>query len=330
MSDAAVPVGLGRRAEEHAARRSRRGTAVALVLVAAASCAPTSPSDTLVWQGRPRTYRVYRPAGRAAGARMPLLLALHGRGGTGAGMDGLTRGALRAEAAQRRWLLVCPDGIGRGWNDGRPPSGRGDRARVGVDDVGFLSALIDRMIADERADPSRVYLAGISNGGFMSLRIAIERSDRVAAVAAVAAGLPKGLETRRPANPVAVLLCNGTEDRRIPFEGGRMPTLLGGSRGEVLSSPATARWWATSDGCAGPPIGRELPDRDPNDGTHVSVVTFARCSASTEVVLYRVDGGGHTWPNGAQYAPRFIVGRVTHDIDGTREIFDFLARHVRR
>jgi polyhydroxybutyrate depolymerase len=198
-----------------------------------------------------------------------------------------------------------------------------------VDDVGFLSALIDRMISEENADPSRVFATGISNGGFMSLRLAMERSDRVAAVAAVAAGIPKVLEARRPANPVAVLLCNGTEDRRIPYGGGRMPR-LGGSCGDVLSTPATARWWAASNGCTGAPVGRGLPDRDPSDGTRVSVVTYEPCAAGTAVVLYRVDGGGHTWPNGLQYLPRFLVGRVTHDVDGTREIFDFLARHARR
>jgi polyhydroxybutyrate depolymerase len=304
----------------------------AIALVAYRSFTVYSAVDdraaTLVWQGRPRAYHVYRPPGVTGGGTVPLVLALHGSGGTGLGMDPLTGGTLSAEAGRRGWLLVCPDGIAKGWNDGRLPAGARDRAKAGVDDVGFLSALIDRMVTDENADPSRVYVAGISNGGFMALRLALERSERIAAVAAVAAGVPRVLAERRPARPVSVLLVNGTEDRRIPYRGGWMQT-LGGSRGEVLSAPEGARWWAERNGCVGPPKLRELPDRDPGDATRVTLETHAPCGSGTEVALYRVDGGGHTWPNGRQYAPRFLVGRITHDLDGTRAIFDFFARHAR-
>jgi polyhydroxybutyrate depolymerase len=334
-------------AERPPAARTRRrrwiavATVVAVPLVAVAALALVvrhsaavfsavdDRADTLAWQGRPRAYHVYRPPGVTPGTAIPLVVALHGSGGSALGMDPLTGGALRAEAARRGWLLVCPDGIAKGWNDGRPLTAARDRARVGVDDVGFLSALIERMVAEEHADPSRVYVTGISNGGFMALRLALERSERIAAVAAVAAGVPKALEHRRPANPVAVLFFNGTDDPLVPYVGGTI-SVLGRSRGEVLSTPDSARWWAARDGCQGAPTVQRLPDRDPDDGTRVTVETHESCEAGAEVVLYRVDGGGHTWPNGRQYAPRFLVGRTTRDVDGTRAIFDFFARHVRR
>jgi polyhydroxybutyrate depolymerase len=73
-----------------------------------------------------------------------------------------------------------------------------------------------------------------------------------------------------------------------------------------------------------------LPDRDPGDGTRVAVETHEPCAEGTAVVLYRIEGGGHTWPEGSQFLPRVMIGRVTHDIDGTRAIFDFFARHARR
>jgi polyhydroxybutyrate depolymerase len=244
-------------------------------------------------------------------------------------MDPLTGGTLSPEAARRGWLLVCPDGIAKGWNDGRVLTGARDRARAGVDDVGFLSALIDRMIAREHADPSRVFVMGISNGGFMAMRLAIDRSDRVAAVAAVAAGLSKFLLNTRPARPVAVLLVNGTDDPLVPYGGGTI-SVLGRSRGDVLPTPEAIRWWAARDGCTGAAAVRRLPDRDPDDGTRVTFETTAPCDAGTEVLLYRVEGGGHTWPGGRQYLPRFVGGRVTRDLDGTRAIFDFFACHTRR
>jgi polyhydroxybutyrate depolymerase len=291
--------------------------------------APPPASGTLDWQGRSRTYHVYRPPTAGREARLPLVLALHGGGGSGLSMDPLTGGALSAEAARRGWLLVCPDGIAKGWNDGRLLTSARDRARAGVDDVGFLSALIDRMIAREHADPSRVYVTGISNGGFMSMRLAIELSNRVAAAAAVAASLSKVLEHSRAVRPVAVLLFNGTADPLVPYDGGTI-SVLGRSRGEVLSTPETVRWWAARDGCKGAPTVQRLPDRDPDDGTRVTVETNTPCAAGTEVVLYRVEGGGHTWPDGRQYLPTFVVGRITHDLDGTQAIFDFFARHTRR
>jgi polyhydroxybutyrate depolymerase len=309
-------------------QRSLPAFAFVLALLFVALSAAALPGETLTWQGRERTYHVFRPIGIAAGTRVPLVLALHGGGGTGLGMDGLTRGTLRKEAARRGWLLVCPDGIAKGWNDGRPLVGVRDRARAGVDDVGFLSALIDRMIAEEHADPGRVYVTGISNGGFMSLRLAVDLAERIAAVAAVSASVTKVLENSRPAKPVAVLLFNGTADPLVPYGGGEV-SVLGRPRGEVLSTPAAVAWWAARDGCSGASAVRALPDRDPDDGTRVTVEAHDRCEEGTTVVLYRVEGGGHGWPGGRQYFPRFIVGRVTHDVDGTRAIFDFFARHTR-
>ncbi|MEM6989382.1 MAG: PHB depolymerase family esterase [Myxococcota bacterium] len=125
-----------------------------------------------------------------AGASWPtaLVLALHGGGGLADRLDGLTNGQFQREADRRGWIVVFPQGVKLGWNDGRPVN---DNPRKDVDDVAFLSALIDRLASDYAVDTKRVYATGISNGGMMSILLAMRLSDRIAAVAPVTANVGK-------------------------------------------------------------------------------------------------------------------------------------------
>ena len=160
--------------------------AALLLAVAAAHADPATPAEpgTLVHEGVERRYLLHRPSQRETGTLAPLVLVLHGGGGTPEQMDRGTNHAMSAEASRRGFLLVFPEGMERAWNDGRTEHLRKPLGRKEAhDDVGFLSALIDRMVAEHGADPERVYATGISNGGFMSVRLAMELSGKVAAVA---------------------------------------------------------------------------------------------------------------------------------------------------
>jgi polyhydroxybutyrate depolymerase len=105
--------------------------------------------------------------------------------------------------------------------------------------------------------------------------------------------------------------------------------VLGQDRGAVLSTPDSVKWWVKHNACTGAVKTRSLPDTDPDDGAHVEVEAHESCADGSEVVLYRVEGGGHTWPGGKQYLPKAMVGTVCRDFDATREIFDFFAKHHR-
>jgi polyhydroxybutyrate depolymerase len=281
---------------------------------------------TLEHGGAARSFYVHLPKGHDESNPAPLVIALHGGGGRGAKFDASTLGQTTREADRRGWVVVYPDGLEKGWDDGRPLDSPRDRRRGNPDDVGFLSALIDRMHSDYGIDRTRVYAMGISNGGFMSFRLGIELSERIAAIAPVTANLSLALEPQKPARAVPVLVMNGTEDPLVPYGGGQV-RVLGKSRGEILSTAKTIDWWVANNGCTPPPAKKTLPDTATDDGATVEVESYTACRDSSEVVLYRIRGGGHTWPGGMQYLPESVIGRVCRDIDGTEKIFDFFARH---
>jgi polyhydroxybutyrate depolymerase len=256
-------------------------------------------------------------------------LALHGGGGTAAAMDRSTNGQFGREAARRGWLVAFPQGVAKGWNDGRPLTSRRDRQRRGVDDVAFLGALIDRIHTTHGIDRSRVYATGISNGGFMSFRLGLELSAQIAAIAPVTANLARAHDGKRPDHPVGLLVINGTADPLVPYAGGHV-RVLGRSRGAIHSTAETMRRWAAFNGCAGRPKATPLPDRTPRDGTRAYVHDWPSCATGAAVRLVRIEGGGHTWPGGRAYLPRFLVGAVCRDFEAVPLIFEFFARHVRK
>ena len=208
--------------------------------------------------------------------------------------DKSTLGQMSEQANERGWIVVYPDGIKKRWNDGRKFSNRRDGDRSKIDDVGFLSSLIDQIQADYGTDPTRVYATGISNGGFMSVRLATDLSDKIVAVAVVTAAHAKALEARKPTHPVGILFMNGTADPLVPYTGGEV-TFLGSARGKILSAEDSVKWWTRHNKCSDLSETEHLPDRDPRDGTRVIVTRYDQC-ASAKVHLYRIQGGGHTWP----------------------------------
>lgn len=256
------------------------------------------------------------------GGAKALLFVLHGGGGSGRVVERLGFSAL---ADREGFVVVYLDAVNGNWNDGR--NAQSIRAqREHVDDVGFVAALIATLTKEFDIDPRRVYSTGISNGGFMSHRLAVEMSDRITAIAPVAGGLALPLRERfGPRTPVSVLIINGTADRLVPFQGGRVAR----NRGEMVSVPETVRLWVTHNRCPSQPNITLLPDRDPADGTRVRRSMYGPCAGKTDVVLYTVEGGGHTWPGGKQYLPIALIGRVNRDIDATQLIWEFFDSHPR-
>ncbi len=283
-----------------------------------------SARHTLIHDERRRSYHLFVPDDAGPGA--PLVIALHGGGGTGRALDRFTGDGVTEQAAARGWVVAFPQGIARGWNDGRTLVTRRDAQRAEVDDVGFLIALIDELAATRRIDPERVFVLGVSNGGLMAYRLGVEATERFAAIAPVIANHPAVWADGRPAGPLPVLVMNGTADPLVPYDGGTV-RVGDAERGEVLSTDETIAWWARNAGCSGAPESVLLPDSDPGDGMRVVEERWMDCAEGAEVTLIQVSGGGHTWPGGQQYLPESWVGPVTRDIDGAEVIFSFFDRH---
>jgi polyhydroxybutyrate depolymerase len=129
-----------------------------------------------------------------------------------------------------------------------------------------------------------------------------------------------------PLRAVSVLIINGTDDPLVPWAGGDVhlgPLELG----QVLSVADTVKFWVSNNKCASLPLVTQLPDKDPSDGTTVRKETYGGCEDGAEVVLYAVEGGGHTWPGGLQYSPESIIGRTSRDFDASEVIWQFFKEH---
>ncbi len=308
------------------APRHRQGRSLAsllLLMLALAGCrsaapctlesAPCSGTGKLLHGGRERTFLYHLPPDTRPG--LPLLLSLHGRLGQGRNQAELT--GFDTVADESGFLVVYPDGVERSWADGR---GTTPADEQGVDDVGFLSALIDHFAGTYKVDTRRVYAAGMSNGALMSYRLACERSERVAGIAPVAGLLSEPLAARcAPTQPMPVISFLGTEDTMMPYGGGE----LSQDRGRVLSAEQTRTWWAQRAGCAAMPETVSEPDRVPEDGTSLRRDTHGSCQEGVEVTFYTVEGGGHAWPQGRE---SLAGGRTSQEINASREAWRFLRR----
>lgn len=274
----------------------------------------------LISGGLTRHYRLFIPPSYSPAQPIPLVLVLHGGGGSGKGMNVLTH--FNRIAAREGFLVVYPDGVNGNWADGRgftPPE------LAGVDDVRFLSDLITALSKTYSIDPDRVYVTGISNGGFMTQWLGCALADRIAAIAPVAAGLPANLQTTcSPSRPMAVIAFAGTDDPLVPYDGG---TVGPGNRGRTLSATESIALWASKAGCQPQPTFTDLPDTHLLDGTSVRLASFHACTPGTDVQLYTIVGGGHTWPGGLQYLPAALIGRTNRDIDASELIWAFFKAH---
>lgn len=284
---------------------------------------------TLQHDDRVREYLLYDPrAGAAKAGKRPLVIVLHGGGGTAArfaeAKNDSTSFNRQADAAD--FLAVYPQGVDKNWNDGRNVAHISAHA-AGVDDVGFISRLIDQMIETQQVDPARVYVTGPSNGGFMSNRLACDLSAKIAAVGIVIATMQENVLPKcKPSHPVSVLIMNGTADPLVPFDGGSVRGIgkRSKSRGEILSTADTFDFWLAQAGYAGkgadlPAVA--LPDTEPDDKTRVYLQQYKGDVA--EVRLYTVKGGGHTWPGARDTVLRMVVGPTSHDINATELIWNF-------
>ena len=287
-------------------------------LTASAVTLAASVSETLKSGGDLRNYWLVRPEGIEKTKPAPLLMVLHGSAGSGEDMMTVTRRGFERLADKEKFIVVYPDALERRWND------QGGT----VDDVAFLLAIVDKLVADGLVDKNRIYVAGISNGGMMAQRLACEQADRIAGIATVAGGLPEPLQaTCKPARALPVLVIHGTEDPIVPWSGGAVAGFE--DFGKVLSARETAKFWAANNRCGDGGVIAAEPDRDPKDGTRVKMEVFASCPAGAAVKLAAVEGGGHTWPGGYQYLPERFIGRTSQDVDANMLIWDFFKGGVR-
>jgi polyhydroxybutyrate depolymerase len=248
--------------------------------------------------------------------------------------------AWQSLAEQEKFLLVVPNAVNpetgdtqgdqQSWNDCRLPVA-GTRTNTTADDVGFVRQIITWARTNYQIDNQRVYATGASNGGMMSYRLAIELSDRIAAVAVFIANLPAASECKPASQPVPIAIINGTKDPIMPWDGGNIL----GDGGKVLSTPATVAYWLKVNHSAGRSVQiHHLPDRDESDNSYIISNFYPATNRGAEVLFDRVEGGGHTMPSIEYQVPRFVQRRLlgvqNHDLEGAKAAWMFLRRQTLR
>lgn len=302
------------------------------VLAALALLAPGDHDLTFTHAGGPRTYIVRVPSRAAERAPMPVILAFHGGGGNAAGFKKYA--GLDAIADREGVLVVYPDGTGPlarrllTWNAG---ACCGYAQSHNVDDVGFALAILADLARDMPLDPTRVYATGHSNGAMMAYRLAIEASERIAAIAPVAGMMVSSHFP--PKRPVPVLHVHSVDDPRAVYTGGLGPPFPGTSnRVQHSAVEPGLRRWAAFDGCPAEPRGAEQREgsRRRDAGHTATLLVWAPCVLGVEVAFWRLTGAGHGWPGGKSPLPEELMGPNTKVINAADEVWKFLRRFTRQ
>lgn len=290
----------------------------ATLLIFQVAPAQADPQIIVEHQGVKRVATLHRPK---TDGPAPLIVALHGLGQS----VEILHDWLHLDAAADRdgFAVVYPEAIVRKWNYGRPieapqpivPSGKT------VDDVGYIRTLIDRLVSTKVADPTRVYVTGMSRGGLMTYTLVCALSEKIAAAAPLISGMTDlQREDCHPKRPVPMMVIAGTHDDSQWYDG------VLASAGRLLSIPETMEYWRVKNGCRAE-TAEWLPHRDESDPTRVRLFQWTKCRNDAQLKLYRVSDGGHQLPSFSQIDEQTtkLFGLRNHDIETADEIAKFVT-----
>jgi len=278
------------------------------VIIGSIVSAQTSVPGSFIHGGINRNYTLYIPDSYDGSVAYPLVFNLHGYGSLAWQQE--LYGDFRAIADTAGFIIVHPNGTVQPgttstqfWNVGFFPSS--------VDDVNFLETLIDTISASYNINQGRIYSTGMSNGGFMSYKLACE-SNRFAAVASVTGSMTTtDAGTCNPSKPTPVMQIHGTADATVPYAGnaGFLPVE------DVVS------YWVSFNNCPTPANMTAVPNTNTTDGATAEHYVYAPGDGGASVEFYKVTGGAHTWP-GAPLA----IDITCMDFSASREIWRFFSQ----
>ena len=289
-------------------------------------CGNGTINQSLEVGGRTRFYDHYVPASYQCGNQAPLVIDLHGFGSTKS--DERQISDFLSLAEENEFMVVWPQGVsgtlcvvgadrtGNYWNAGFDSS---------VDDVAFISAIIDQVSASYDIDPARIYATGLSNGGFMSYTLACELGNRIAAIASVTGSMETSvLADCNPERPMPILQIHGTADTVVPYDGLQCSSFNYSGIDELLD------FWRLNSNCDETTVTIDYPDTDTGDNSTASRVTFDGCDSNADVELILINGGGHSWPGSVALMGEStsVLYPINNDIDATEMIWDFFNRHT--
>ncbi|MBX7182476.1 MAG: T9SS type A sorting domain-containing protein [Bacteroidia bacterium] len=279
----------------------------ALILTSNLISAQTSLVDSFMFGGLMRNYRVYVPAIYSNTSAVPLVLNLHGYTSNAFQQEFYTNFKTIADTAN--FILVHPNGTfdlngDQYWNNFDVSN---------VDDVGFLSALIDSLSNQFAIDPNRIYSTGMSNGGFMSYDLACFLNNRIAAIASVTGAMIfSHIASCNPSHPTPVMQIHGTADPTVSYTGSA----------SFAPIEDLVDYWVNFNNCDTPAIFTALPDISTADGCTAEHYVYSGGNNNASVEFYKINGGGHTWPGSP-----ITIGVTNQDFSATKEIWRFFRQY---
>ncbi len=286
-----------------------------------AKLVPQLPQHTMheiLVDGNPRTYLVHLPPKYDPKTKLPLVLAFHGGGGNSQNMVHMSGFSDKADA--ENFIVVYPNGSGRFGDFLLTYNALGCceyAMEHEIDDVQFVSLLIDKLVAEWAVDPTRVFATGFSNGACLSHLLAAEIPEKLAAIAPVAGAIFES--TPQPKGKVPVLIVHGEADTAVPVGGGNSQReMITRKQSQPFRSVSDAvEYWVKVNGCQLTPI-------ETTDGK-ITRKNFAKDKSSTSVELTMVKDGLHSWPGGEK--GREAADAPSTDLNATDEIWEFFKRH---
>ena len=273
------------------------------------------------------TYLIHIPQSYDETKPTPLVLALHPAGGNSEQMAKLT--GFNSIAERENFIVVYPKSYNIHWNCQTKALQMQD-----VDEIGFISFLIDNLCQTFNIDSERIFITGKSSGGSMSFALAGQLSEKIAAIATVGSTIFEDmLPILKPVAPLSVLHIHGTKDRSIPWEGGNtsnMKIFEGGAAVRMFSVPETIKFWVDTNQCMSTQNIFHMTDNDPNDGTQVLIEEYSGGAKGTEVILYTIENGGHSWPDKENPLYEDATGKICHDFNASEIIWRFFKWHPKQ
>jgi len=292
---------------------------ILLTLTGISAHAQQNVQDSLEHQNLQRQYIVHLPPSYNGSVSVAVVIVLHGGGGNFKSVQGFTQ--MNFVSNQNDFLAVYPQGIGStppgySWADGRNTAA--DQA--GIDDVGFMSKLIDTLYNDYNIDTNRIYICGFSNGGFMTQRIACETPELFAAIGGLGCSMDTNLiQTCNPNQAVPMTYFSGTADPEVPYNGGAMnnPAVT-----PIVAVDTAVQFWVKNNNCQTAKPVVNIPDSIPEDSSTVELFKYTDCDCDADFYFYKIINGGHTWPGVP--VPQFPqLGNTNEDIHASYLLWNF-------
>jgi len=285
--------------------------------------------ESVLHDERVRTYLVHLPKNYNAQQAYPLVIAMHGGGGTAKSFNRSTRNRFNELADEENFILVYPQGVKRSWNDNNKRDTLGKARKLNIDDVGFIKKMIAKLEIDYAVNSDAIFACGISNGALMSLTLAVELPEKIKAIGMVASNFSEvQVAEMQDSAPFSMVMIHGTEDPIVPYEEGVIKVFKS-TRGKVLGVRKSIAFLSSINGNQPNGIARALPNPAHLDGCTTEQIVYPNpVNPDHKIELINVIGGGHTWPGGQQYLPKKIVGRVSRDFNACDALWEFFESLV--